>query len=224
MQIILMGNVGVGKGTQAQRISAAYSIPHISTGHIFRNHIRGNTDIGKEVRGYIEAGQLVPDELTCRIVADRTLEADCTGGYILDGFPRSVPQAEEFERVLGAREANIDLAINLELPDDEIIERLTARRSCPTCGAIYNLRSNPPAQDGQCDNADCVGGRLIQRKDDTVETIRKRLDIYYDTTKPILAFYGERGILRTVDAAGQSPDGVFAKIEAFVSQYNTVRG
>lgn len=215
--IILLGNIGVGKGTQAHRMSEAYSVPHISSGDIFRKNVQYGTDIGKQVKQYMDAGQLVPDDLTCEIITARLLKSDCNGGYILDGFPRSLPQAEELEQYLGALESKINFAIHINLADDEIVKRLSARRSCPRCGAIYNLIFNPSIEEGLCDAPDC-GAELVRRDDDKPETIRKRLDVYYVTTKPILAFYKDRGVLHTVDATGMTPDDVFEKIESIVSK------
>lgn len=209
-RIVMLGAPGAGKGTQAKRIAATRSLPHISTGDIFRAHLRDGTALGKHVREYLDAGKLVPDELTCEIVADRLGEADCANGYILDGFPRSVPQADNLAGVLREQGERLDVAINIDVSDEEIIGRLTARRTCPECGRIYNLKFDPPKQEGVCDED---GAALVQRKDDQEETIRERLKVYHGTTEPIIAFYEEQGILKTVSGNQVAPDAVFAKIE-----------
>ncbi|MBN2309668.1 MAG: adenylate kinase [Candidatus Hydrogenedentes bacterium] len=218
MRIIMMGAPGAGKGTQAQRIAATYGVPHISTGDIFRAHLKDGTELGRKVRGYLDAGELVPDEVTCDIVAGRLAEADCANGYVLDGFPRSIPQAEALGRFLDARNEQIDVVIDVAVPDEEIVGRLTARRTCKKCGAIYNLKFSPPASgDGtRCDRPGC-DGELSQRGDDQEETIRQRLRVYHETTEPLLAYYDEHGILKSVPGSGLSPDGVFEKIEEILS-------
>lgn len=210
LRIIMLGAPGAGKGTQAKRIADVHGLPHISTGDIFRANLREGTPLGLEAKKYMDAGRLVPDELTCRIVAERIAQPDCVKGYILDGFPRSLPQAEEFKRLLDGRGDNVDVAINIDVKDEEIIDRLSARRSCPTCGAIYNLKFGPPKKAGVCD-VDNV--ELIQRKDDCEETIRERLRVYHETTEPIIAYYEKQGILKTIVGTGASPDDVFRKIE-----------
>jgi adenylate kinase len=210
LRIVMLGGPGAGKGTQAKRMSAAYSLPHISTGDIFRAHLREGTPVGLQVRQYLDSGGLVPDELTCKIVADRICESDCSGGYILDGFPRSLPQAEEFQRLLASRGEGVDLAINVDVTDAEIVDRLSSRRSCPKCGAIYNLKFGPPKKEGICD---VDGDELIQRVDDKEETIRERLRVYHETTEPIIAYYEKQGILKTVSGTGSTPETVFGKIE-----------
>jgi len=210
----MLGGPGAGKGTQAKRIAEAYRLPHISTGDIFRAHLREGTPLGRQVQKYLDSGQLVPDALTCEIVAGRIHQADCAGGYILDGFPRSLPQAEEFQRLLTSRREGVDLAINVDVTDAEIINRLSARRSCPKCGGIYNLKFNPPKKGGICD---LDGETLIQRKDDKEETIRERLRVYHETTEPIIAYYGKQGILKTVSGSGATPESVFAKIEEIIA-------
>lgn len=214
MRIVMLGAPGAGKGTQAKQMADAYKLPHISTGDIFRAHLREGTALGLQVRKYLDSGQLVPDELTCAIVADRTAESDCANGYILDGFPRSLPQAAEFQRLLNERGEKVDLAINIDVLDTEIVERLTARRSCPKCGAIYNLKFKAPKKDNVCD---LDGETLLQRQDDKEETVRDRLDVYHETTEPIIEYYGRQGVLKTVQGTGSTPDGVFAKIEEIVS-------
>ncbi len=213
LRIVMLGAPGAGKGTQAKRIASGHALPHISTGDIFRAHLRNGTDLGKQVQEYLDAGTLVPDELTCRIIAERLAEPDCANGYILDGFPRSVPQAQTLGEVLSERGEKLDVAVNIDIEDAETIERLTARRSCPKCGRIYNLKFDPPKRAGICDNDACEGAQLIQRKDDQEETIRERLKVYHETTEPIIAYYDQQGILTSVRGTGATPADVFARIE-----------
>ena len=220
LRIVMLGGPGAGKGTQAKRMAAAYKLPHISTGDIFRAHLREGTPVGRQVKQYLDAGGLVPDALTCEIVADRICENDCAQGYILDGFPRSLPQAEEFQRLLESRGEGVDLAINVDVTDEEIINRLSSRRSCPKCGAIYNLKFSPPKKEGVCD-AD--GETLVQRQDDREEVIRERLRVYHETTEPIIAYYEKQGILETVNGIGSTPDAVFAKIEEIIAVTGAVQ-
>ncbi|MBX7259004.1 MAG: adenylate kinase [Candidatus Hydrogenedentes bacterium] len=213
MRIVLLGAPGAGKGTQAQRIAAARKMPHVSTGDIFRDHLQRKTDLAREIEPYMESGSLVPDELTCAIVAQRLCEPDCRGGYVLDGFPRSLRQAETLERLLGERTEKLDVALDIQVSDHEIVERLTARRVCPECGAIYNLKYDPPRNgDTRCSKNGCTG-TLMRRPDDTAETIRQRLLIYHETTEPIRMFYDERGLLRTVVSDNLTPEAVFVKFE-----------
>lgn len=209
----MLGGPGAGKGTQAKRMAAAYKLPHISTGDIFRAHLREGTPIGLQVKQYLDGGGLVPDELTCQIVADRICADDCSVGYILDGFPRSLPQAKEFQRLLTSRGEAVDIVINVDITDEEIVDRLSSRRSCPKCGAIYNLKFGPPKQEGICD---VDGEPLIQRQDDQETTIRERLRVYHETTEPIIAYYEEQGMLKTVDGS-VPPEAVFAKIEEIIA-------
>jgi adenylate kinase len=215
LRIVMLGGPGAGKGTQAKRMAEAYGLPHISTGDIFRANLKSGTPLGTQVKQYLDAGKLVPDALTCEIVADRIVQADCAKGYILDGFPRSLPQAEEFQRLLGSRGNKLDVAINVDVTDAEIIDRLSARRSCPKCGAIYNLKFGPPKREGLCDA--CKDVALIQRQDDQEDTIRERLKVYHETTEPIIVYYEKQGILKTVSGTRSTPDAVFAKIEEIVA-------
>lgn len=216
-RIVLLGGPGAGKGTQAKRIAEGGALSHISTGEIFRAHAEQKTELGQELQKYMSKGQLVPDELVCEIVAGRLCEADCRDGYILDGFPRSLPQAEELDRLLEERGESITIAVDLEVPDDEIVDRLSARRTCPNCGRIYNLKFDPPAQDGRCGEAACGGAELAHREDDREETIRERLKVYHEITEPIISFYAEKGLLKSVEAANQSPDDIALKIEEILS-------
>lgn len=217
-RIVLLGGPGAGKGTQARRISQKYGLPHISTGDIFRAHTENGTAIGKKIEGYVNSGQLVPDSLVCEIVAGRLAEDDCKSGYILDGFPRSGPQAEELDRLLGERGESLDVAIDLVVSDDEMVARLSARRTCPECGKIYNLKFNPPKEAEKCDEPGCHGAALAQREDDKEETIRARLKVYHDTTEPVVSFYDAKGLRKSIDGEHAGPDDVASKIEEIVSE------
>ncbi|GAB6168989.1 adenylate kinase [Clostridium carnis] len=196
MKIVLLGPPGAGKGTQAKSISNRYSIPHISTGDIFRKNISENTPLGIEAKKHIDKGQLVPDEVTINMVKDRLQEEDCKGGYLLDGFPRTVAQAEALQDFLNLNDENIDTALLIEVPMDFILERMTGRRVCPSCGASYHIKFNPTKIAGKCD---VCGSDVIQRKDDTEETVSERLDVYERQTQPLIDFYKERNLLSIVD-------------------------
>lgn len=196
MKIILLGPPGAGKGTQAKSISNRYSIPHISTGDIFRKNISQNTPLGIEAKKYIDKGLLVPDDVTIGMVKDRLQEEDCKLGYLLDGFPRTVNQAEALQEFLQGRNEKLDTALLIEVPMDFILERMTGRRVCPSCGASYHIKFNPPSVDGKCD---LCGSDVIQRKDDTVETVKERLDVYQRETQPLIDFYKDKDLLSVVD-------------------------
>ncbi len=222
LRIVMLGAPGAGKGTQAETIAANYGLPHISTGDIFRKHLKEGTDLGKQVQGYLNSGALVPDDLTCSIVADRLTQADCAAGYILDGFPRSQVQAEALTSLLDKKGEQITLAIDVDVPDAEIIVRLSARRSCAVCGAIYNLKFKAPkGEAGKCDRPGCAGD-LIQREDDKPDTICQRLNVYHETTEPIIAYYKEKGLLHSVPASGLTPDQVYGEIETILKASKTV--
>lgn len=195
MKIILLGPPGAGKGTQAKSISNRYSIPHISTGDIFRKNISENTPLGVEAKRYMDNGQLVPDEVTINMVKDRLQEEDCKNGYLLDGFPRTVNQAESLQEFLDERGEALDTALLIEVPKDFILERMTGRRVCPACGASYHVKFNPPV-DGKCE---LCGSDVVQRKDDTEETVKERLDVYEKQTQPLIDFYKEKDSLSVVD-------------------------
>ena len=196
MKIVLLGPPGAGKGTQAKSISNKYSIPHISTGDIFRKNISENTPLGIQAKSYMDNGQLVPDEVTINMVKDRLQQDDCKVGYLLDGFPRTVAQAEALNNFLIERGEQLDTALLIKVPNEFILERMTGRRVCPSCGASYHVKFNPPANEGKCD---LCGSEVIQRKDDTVETVKERLDVYEKETQPLIDFYGERQLLSAVD-------------------------
>jgi adenylate kinase len=218
LRIVILGAPGAGKGTQAKQIAAEHGIPHVSTGAIFRAHMENKTDLGMRIEGLLDAGHLVPDEITCGIVRERLDDADCAGGYVLDGFPRSVPQAEALEQITAASGKLLDAVVEIRVNDDVIVERLTARRTCAKCGAIFNMKSDPPEGGGaSCDREGCAG-ELTLRDDDREETIRERQKVYHETTEPLLGFYRERGLLRTVVEAGLPPEGVYAKIEKVLDE------
>ena len=209
MKIIMLGAPGAGKGTQAKKIAAKYNIPHISTGDIFRANIKNGTELGKKAKTFMDQGLLVPDELVVDLVVDRVNQEDCTNGYVLDGFPRTIPQAEALKAALAKMDQKIDYAINVEVPDENIVNRMSGRRACVDCGATYHLMYAPTKVEGVCDNC---GGSLILRDDDKPETVTKRLGVYHDQTQPLIDFYTTEGILREVDGTVDIND-VFAAIE-----------
>ena len=196
MKIIMLGAPGAGKGTQAKMIAEKYSIPHISTGDIFRANIKNGTELGKEAKSYMDKGELVPDELTVRILLDRVANDDCKNGYVLDGFPRTIPQAEVLDSELSKNGDSIDFAIDVDVPDDNIIKRMSGRRACLTCGATYHVVHVPPKKEGVCDKC---GSELVLRDDDKEETVKNRLAIYHQQTQPLIDFYNNKGILKSVD-------------------------
>src|SRR5690625_364309 len=210
LRLILMGLPGAGKGTQAEKINEKYDIPHISTGDMFRLAIKEGTPLGKEAQTYMDEGALVPDEVTSGIVKERLAMDDCKDGYLLDGFPRTIPQAEALEEITTELNRELDYVIHVDVPEDKLLERLTGRRVCPSCGSSYHVIYNPPKVDGVCDKD---GATLEQRDDDTEETVQKRLDVNIEQAKPLLDFYKDKGILITVNG-DQSIDQVFADIEA----------
>ena len=208
MKIIMLGAPGAGKGTQAKMIAEKCGIPHISTGDIFRANIKNGTELGAKAKEYMDQGLLVPDELVCDLVVDRIQQADCEKGYILDGFPRTIPQAEALENALNAIEQKLDYAIDIDVPDENIINRMSGRRACVGCGATYHVLFNPTKVEGKCD---VCGESLILRDDDKPETVKKRLDVYHTQTQPLIDFYTERKVLVEVDGT-QSMDKVFDDI------------
>lgn len=208
MKIIMLGAPGAGKGTQAKMIAEKCGIPHISTVDIFRANIKNGTELGAKAKEYMDKGLLVPDELVCDLVVDRIQQADCEKGYILDGFPRTIPQAEALENALNAIEQKLDYAIDIDVPDENIINRMSGRRACVGCGATYHVLFNPTKVEGKCD---VCGESLILRDDDKPETVKKRLDVYHTQTQPLIDFYTERKVLVEVDGT-QSMDKVFDDI------------
>lgn len=198
LNIILMGPPGAGKGTHALWIAKDYGIPHISTGDMFREAISSGTELGNQVKGVIESGALVSDELTCALVKERLSREDCAHGYLLDGFPRTIPQAEMWKEVSKGIGREVTLVINISCPEEELISRIAGRRVCPSCGASYNVNSMKPKKEGICDNC---GHELIQRKDDNEESFKVRLANYHKSTAPLLDFYREQGLLSTFDGS-----------------------
>lgn len=208
MNLILMGPPGAGKGTQAKYIERKYWIPHISTGDMFRTAIRFGTDLGRQAKALMDAGQLVPDEVTIGIVRERLVERDCARGFLLDGFPRTIAQAETLDKILANWDRKLDAVINIEVPEQLLILRLSGRRGCSQCGATYHTSFNPPQNGSQCD---ICGGEVIQRSDDREDTVAERLAVYAKQTKPLTEYYAQRGLLRTINGA-QSLDRVFSDI------------
>lgn len=208
MKIIMLGAPGAGKGTQAKMIAEKYSIPHISTGDIFRANIKNGTELGKEAKKYMDQGLLVPDELTVKILLDRVAQPDCVNGYVLDGFPRTIPQAEVLDKALNELGDQIDYAINVEVPDENIIRRMGGRRACLNCGATYHIEHIPPKAEGICDTC---GKELVLRDDDKPETVKNRLEVYHNQTQPLIEFYNAKGVLKNVDGTVDMKD-VFAAI------------
>lgn len=196
MKIIMLGAPGAGKGTQAERIAEEYGIPHISTGDIFRANIKEGTELGKEAKSYMDKGLLVPDSLTVALVIDRIGQADCSKGYILDGFPRTIPQAESLGKALAEKGEKLDYAIDIDVPDENIVSRMSGRRACPKCGATYHVIHAAPAKEGICDKC---GSELYLRDDDKPETVQKRLVVYHEQTQPLIEYYQKENILHTVD-------------------------
>ncbi|SDI24600.1 Adenylate kinase [Pseudobutyrivibrio sp. 49] len=212
MKIIMLGAPGAGKGTQAKQIASKYSIPHISTGDIFRANIKNGTELGKKAKEYMDQGLLVPDELTCDLVMDRIAQDDAKNGFVLDGFPRTIPQAEALDAALTKIGQSMDFAIDVDVPDENIINRMSGRRACLNCGATYHIVSIPPKKEGICDTC---GNELVLREDDKPETVKKRLDVYHDQTQPLIDYYNGKGILKSVDGT-QPMEKVFEDITAIL--------
>ena len=196
MKIIMLGAPGAGKGTQAKMLADKYKIPHVSTGDIFRANIKNGTELGTKAKVYMDQGMLVPDELTCDLVVDRIKQDDCKDGYILDGFPRTIPQAECLDNALDALNDKIDFAVNVAVPDENIIRRMSGRRACLSCGRTYHIVYNPPKEEGICD--ECKK-ELVLRDDDKPETVEKRLKVYHEQTQPLIDYYRNKGVLAEVD-------------------------
>ena len=214
MKIIMLGAPGAGKGTQAKQIAAKYEIPHISTGDIFRANIKNGTELGKKAKEYMDQGMLVPDELTCDLVMDRIAQDDCVRGFVLDGFPRTIPQAEALTNALTKIGQSMDYAIDVDVPDENIVNRMGGRRACLNCGATYHLVFNPTKTEGVCD---ACGNPTVLRDDDKPETVQKRLSVYHDQTQPLIDYYKEQNILKSVD--GTKPmNEVFSDIVAILGE------
>ena len=210
MKIIMLGAPGAGKGTQAKKIAEKYHIPHISTGDIFRANIKNGTELGKKAKTYMDQGLLVPDELTVDLVIDRVGQDGCKDGYILDGFPRTIPQAECLDAALEKRGEKVDFAINVEVPDENIVNRMSGRRACVGCGATYHIKYNPTKVDGVCN---ACGEKLVLRDDDKPETVQKRLGVYHDQTQPLIDYYTKSGVLKEVDGTVDMEDVFQAIVE-----------
>ena len=208
MKIVMLGAPGAGKGTQAQRIAEKYGIPHISTGDIFRSNIKAGTELGKKAKSFIDQGLLVPDEVTIGMLLDRIHEADCENGYILDGFPRTIPQAESLTAALEENGEAIDFALDVEVPDANIVNRMAGRRACLKCGATYHTEFAAPKKEGICDKC---GSELVLRDDDKPETVQKRLEVYHEQTHPLIDYYKKKGVLHAIDGT-LSMETVFKNI------------
>ncbi|SHG74903.1 Adenylate kinase [Thermosyntropha lipolytica DSM 11003] len=209
MNIILMGPPGAGKGTQAEKIKASYPIPHISTGDMFREAVSNGTPLGMEAKKYMDEGKLVPDEVTIGIVKERLMQPDCASGFLLDGFPRTVVQAEALDQLLAEIGKKLEAAINIQVPDEILIERVTGRVTCKECKTVYHLKFNPPAKENVCDRC---GGELVARSDDRGDIVKKRLEVYNEQTNPLIEYYAKTGILYNIDG-NRGTEEVFADIK-----------
>ena len=214
MKIVMLGAPGAGKGTQAIKIADKYDIPHISTGDIFRANIKGGTELGPKAKSYIDKGELGPDEVTIGMLLDRIAQDDCKNGYVLDGFPRTIPQAESLTEALKSQGDRIDFALNIDVPDEAIIKRMSGRRACPKCGATYHIVYAAPKTENICDKC---GTELIIRSDDKPETVKDRLNVYHQQTEPLIAYYKTAGVLREVDGTQELPK-VFEDVVAILSE------
>ncbi|RJQ53578.1 MAG: adenylate kinase [Actinobacteria bacterium] len=213
MNLILLGAPGAGKGTQAKRIASAYGLVHISTGDMLREAVAAGTDLGREAKQYMDRGDLVPDSVVIGIVRERISQPDASKGFLLDGFPRTVPQADALSAALAAMGKKVDAAIDIEVSESELLRRLTGRRSCPECGKVYHMSFNRPPQPGECE----CGGELVQRSDDTEKTVTNRLRVYQEQTAPLIGYYRDRDLLKTVDGNG-TPDEVASRIDSVLSE------
>lgn len=214
MRTVLVGPPGAGKGTQASYIAKHFSIPQISTGDIFRDNVARQTALGQEAKKYMDSGDLVPDEVTIGMVRDRLDETDAAEGFLLDGFPRTVPQANALEKILADHDVALDAVLELSVPDDEVVRRLSGRRTCRGCGRNWHVEFDQPAEQGVCD---ACGGELFRRDDDAPDTVRRRLEVYTEQTEPLVQHYGDAGVLRRIDATGSVADVTGRAIEALES-------
>lgn len=214
MNMIFLGLPGAGKGTQAKKVSSKYNIPHIATGDIFRNAIKNETPLGKKAKSFIDQGELVPDKVTIGIVRNRLKEDDCKDGFILDGFPRTIKQAEALNEIMEELNTKLDLALYIKVPEKELIKRLSGRRVCEDCGATYHVEFNPPKKEGICDKC---GGNLIQRSDDTEETVKNRIEVNKEKTEKLIEFYDDKGILQTIESSGGIEE-VFKKVTSVIEE------
>ena len=210
MKIIMLGAPGAGKGTQAKKVAKKYNIPHISTGDIFRANIKEKTELGNKAKEYMDKGELVPDDITIGMLLDRIHKADCKDGFVLDGFPRTIPQAKSLSEALSKLNEKIDYAINIDVPDDSIITRMSGRRACLSCGSTYHIKYSAPKKENICDNC---GSELVIRDDDKPETVKKRLDVYHKQTQPLIDYYDNENILANVDGT-KDMEEVFLDIVA----------
>ncbi|WP_022854357.1 adenylate kinase [Thermodesulfatator atlanticus] len=208
MNIVFLGPPGAGKGTQAKMIAEKFGIPQISTGDMFREHLSKGTELGKKAKEYMDKGALVPDEIVLGMVEERLKQPDCEKGFILDGFPRTLPQAEALDKLLEKLGKKIDYAILIDVPDEELVKRLTGRRTCKKCGMMYHVMFKPPKEEGKCD---VCGGELYQRADDNEETVKNRLKVYHEQTEPIVQYYEKKGVLYRIDGMG-SIEEIFNRI------------
>lgn len=216
MRLVLLGPPGAGKGTQAMNLVDQYGLVHVSTGDLFRANIKNNTDLGKKVKAYLSSGKLVPDELTIALVWDRLDQEDTKKGYLLDGFPRTIAQAQALDRGLEERGEKIDGAVCIDVPSEVLIERLAGRRVCPECGASYHIKDNPPKKEGICDRC---GVALEQRKDDTEETVKDRIDVYHKNTEPLIDFYQKQDKLIKINGnqgVDQVSQEIYKALDPFV--------
>lgn len=214
MKIIMLGAPGAGKGTQAKKIAEKYHIPHISTGDIFRSNIKNGTELGRQAKTYMDQGLLVPDELTVNLVIDRVQQEDCKDGYVLDGFPRTIPQAEALTKALDSLGQKMDYAIDVDVPDENIVNRMSGRRACVSCGATYHVAYAAPKKEGICD---VCGAELMLRDDDKPETVQKRLGVYHEQTQPLIDYYTKAGILKSVDGT-KDLDDVFKAVTEILGE------
>ncbi len=208
VRIVLLGAPGAGKGTQAKKLIEKFGIPQISTGDLLRAAVAEGTELGKEAKSYMDKGELVPDSVVLGMVEERLGRDDCKDGYILDGFPRNTAQAEALDEMLDKMGMPLDAALNVDVPTEDLMKRLTGRRTCEQCGQMYNVYFNPPAEEGKCDKC---GGTLFQRDDDKEETITKRLEVYREQTEPLIDYYRQKGILKTVTGTG-AIDEIFTRV------------
>jgi len=199
VNIIMLGPPGSGKGTQAKKLIEKFGIPQISTGDLLREAVKNGTELGKQAKSYMDAGKLVPDEVVVGMVKERLSKDDAQKGFILDGFPRTVPQAEALDKTLDQMGKKIDKVVNVDVPDSEVVERLSGRRTCKGCGAMYHVKFNQPKKEGLCDKC---GGELYQRDDDNEQTIKRRLEVYHEQTSPLKDYYGKKGLVADVDGTG----------------------
>lgn len=213
MKIVMLGAPGAGKGTQAKQIAAKYGVPHISTGDIFRANLKEGTELGLKAKVFMDQGLLVPDSLTLELIMDRFAKDDCANGYVLDGFPRTIPQAEALTKALNDNNDKLDYAINVDVPDENIVNRMSGRRACVKCGGTFHVVFNPTKVEGICD---LCGGELIIRNDDKPEVVQQRLTTYHEQTQPLINYYENEGILKNVDGT-QSVDKVFEDIVAILN-------